>query len=119
VGSGAAAPDAEGYYLNFVLAVHGGGDAAPAAAAAGAAAPICLPATTGARLGSLYRRWLLRAYGWLPVSISYEDYGNHVGFVSAAKAEAFLLRVLQTHAQSELARLAAAAAANKESADAS
>jgi hypothetical protein len=119
VGSGAAAPDAEGYYLNFVLAVHGGGDAAPAAAAAGAAAPICLPATTGARLGSLYRRWLLRAYGWLPVSISYEDYGNHVGFVSAAKAEAFLLRVLQTHAQSELARLAAAAAANKEGADAS
>jgi hypothetical protein len=69
-----------------------------------------LPATTGARLGSLYRRWLLRQYAWLPLSISYADYGAHVGFVSAAKAEAFLLRVLQAHARRELAQVRGSAA---------
>ena len=103
---------AGGSALDLMLAVHGSGGSSGSSGGGDRVPPsppptrLRLPAAAGARLGSLYRRWLLRAYGWLPVSICYEDYGAHVGFVSAARAEAFLQRTLEAHAEAELARLA-------------
>lgn len=90
-------------------ASSGQGAGAAAAMRAGRERAVVVPHDVGARLASLYRRWLLQRFGWLVVSVSYQDYGQHIGFVSAGAGERFLEALLQTAAQRELARLRAAA----------